>query len=303
MSNRPAFTTTRGTDFPAHFAWGAATSAYQVEGACDEGGRGPSIWDMFSRQPGKVYNDETGDTACDHYHRFRSDVKLMGALGLKAYRFSISWSRILPSGEGAVNEEGLAFYDQLVDELLANGIEPWPTLYHWDLPYKLHLRGGWTNPKIPGWFADYTKVVVDRLSDRVANWMTINEPQCFIDLGYSAGKHAPGLQFGTTEVLRAAHHALLAHGRAVQVIRSHAKRPPRIGWAPCGMVSYPATHKPEDVEAARRATFAMNKDGSRWNNSWWYDPVYLGHYPEDGLEIYGSQLPSFPSSDFDIIHS
>lgn len=289
-----------GAGFPVDFAWGAATSAYQIEGGWEADGRGASIWDTFCRQPGRIMRGDAGDKACDHYGRYREDAAIMEEIGLRAYRFSISWPRVLPSGTGRVNEAGIAFYDRLVDELLARGIDPWVTLYHWDLPYDLFLRGGWLNPEIPRWFAEYASVVVDRLSDRVTNWLTLNEPQCFIDLGYGEGKHAPGLRLGTTEVLLAAHHSLLAHGRAVQAIRAGAKSPAKVGWAPCGMVSYPATERAEDVAAAKRATLGMSGP-SLWNNAWWYEPVYRGRYPEEGLQIYGKQLPRFGSGDLEII--
>ncbi len=290
----------RMSSFSKYFAWGAAAAAYQIEGAWNEGGRAPSIWDMFSQQPGKVQGGETGNTACDHYHRYQEDIRLMSLIGLKAYRLSISWSRVLPAGTGSVNEEGIGFYDRLVDELMTHGIEPWVTLYHWDLPYELHLRGGWLNPEMPKWFADYTAVVVDRLSDRVRHWITLNEPQCYIDLGYSCGKHAPGLQMGMREVLTAAHHSLMAHGTAVQTLRAHAKKPSQVGWAPCGIIYYPATTNSEDIEAARQATLGMNGT-SLWNNAWWYEPVYHGHYPEEGLRAYGKDLPRFASKDFETI--
>ena len=166
--------------FPKDFAWGVATSAYQIEGAAYEDGKGLSIWDVYCTQPGRVYEGHTGEVACDHYHRYLEDVKLMKEMWIKAYRFSISWPRVLPKGIGEVNEKGLAFYDKLVDALVEAGITPYVTLFHWDLPYELHKRGGWMNPDSPKWFAEYTKVVVERLSDRVKHFMTFNEPQCFI---------------------------------------------------------------------------------------------------------------------------
>ncbi len=194
---------------------------------------------MFCRMPGRVYHGDSGEIACDHYNRYKEDVALMKKLGLKAYRLSISWSRILPEGTGRINEEGLAFYDALIDELLAAGITPWVTLYHWDLPYALFLRGGWLNPSSPLWFEDYAKVVIDRLSDRVSHWFTINEPQVFLQMGMVDGTHAPGLQLDWPEALRAAHNVLLAHGRAVRVIRERAKTT-GAGWlCPGGWILYP----------------------------------------------------------------
>ena len=294
--------TTNSQKFPPNFTWGAAAAAYQIEGAWDEDGKGLSIWDVFCQHPGRIWEGNDGRVACDHYHRYKEDVALMRQIGLQAYRLSISWPRILPNGTGSVNKAGLDFYDRLIDELLAHGIAPWVTLYHWDLPHDLFVRGGWLNPKISGWFADYTAVVVDRLSDRVTHWMTLNEPQCFIGLGHVEAHacHAPGLKLGMTEALQAAHHCLMAHGRAVQVIRDRAKLTPQVGWAPVGVPHCPATDSPEDIAAAYKAMSAVNpKDiGS---NRWWGDPVILGHYPEEGLRAYGNLLPKFDQADFQII--
>jgi len=292
------------TGFPKDFAWGAATASYQIEGGWNEGGRGLSVWDMCCRQPGFVYEGHTGDTACDHYNRWQEDIGLMKEIGLKAYRLSLAWPRILPEGTGKVNEEGLAFYDRLVDGLLEANIEPWVTLFHWDFPYDLFLRGGWFNKASPSWFEDYTRVVVDRLSDRVSHWMTLNEPQVFIGLGHDAGFHAPGLKYGMTEVLLAGHHALLAHGRAVSVIREHARKAPSIGWAPVGAVAMPPTESPEDIEAARTVMMGMDPGGGPtkvWSNTWWGDPVVLGQYPEDGLELFGKQVPAYTEAEMQLI--
>ena len=287
--------------FPSTFIWGAGSSSYQIEGGAQVDGRGPSIWDTFCQRPGAVHHGETGGVACDHYHRMQSDVALMRTMGLRAYRFSVAWPRVLPEGTGSVSAAGLGFYDRLVDELLSVGIEPWVTLYHWDLPQALFDRGGWLNPEIPRWFADYTAAVVDRLSDRVGHWITINEPQIFIGLGYNEGKHAPGLKLATAEQLRAAHQALLAHGRAVQVIRGRAKTTPRVGWAPIGRVEYPAEETPEEIEAARRLTFAITEKGF-WNNAWFGDPACLGRYPEDALRLYGADAPTVAPGEMETIH-
>lgn len=286
--------------FPEGFTWGAAAASYQIEGGWNEDGKGLSVWDMFTRQKGRVWEEHSGNIACDHYHRYQQDVALMRQIGLDAYRMSISWPRVLPSGLGRVNEAGFAFYDRLVDELLENGIRPWVTLFHWDFPHELFLRGGWLNPDSPKWFAEYTATVVDRLSDRVSHWMTLNEPQCFVGLGHLAGEHAPGLKLGMHEVLLATHHVLLAHGMGVQTIRAHAKSKPVVGWAPVGSFYYPVTESPEDIEAARITTFNVYA-GSVWNNAWFADPVVFGHYPEDGLKVYGSAVPKVKSSDFDTI--
>lgn len=287
--------------FPTGFVWGAASSAYQIEGAPEADGKGPSIWDTFCRKAGAVSGGQTGNAACDHYHRWRDDVRLMQGLGLHAYRFSISWPRIIPEGVGPINAGGLDFYDSLVDGLLDAGIEPWATLFHWDYPYALQCRGGWLNPDSPRWFADYTRAVVDRLSDRVTRWMTINEPQIYIGLGHGDGTHAPGLRLGLQDRLLASHHTLLAHGMSVQTIRSHAKRPPVIGWAPCGRIEYPSVETAANIDAARRSTFSITAPDS-WNNTWFADPVCLGRYPEDGLRLYGAAAPRVRAGEMETIH-
>lgn len=286
--------------FPKDFAWGVATASYQIEGAAQEDGRGAAVWDMFCRKPGAIHNGHTGDVACDHYHRYPEDVNIMRGLGLRAYRMSLSWSRVIPDGVGAVNPKGLEFYDRLVDSLLAANITPYITLFHWDYPYELYCRGGWLNPESPDWFAEYTKVVVAKLSDRVHHWMTVNEPQCFIGLGHQVGVHAPGDKLAPAEVLKAAHHALLAHGKAVQTIRAHAKSPCQVGFAPVGMVSIPASERAEDIQAARQNMFSVtNKD--MWNNTWWMEPVYAGRYPEDGLRLFGEDAPQIRPGDMETI--
>jgi beta-glucosidase len=300
QSTTPRITSTTSA-YPADFTWGAATSSYQIEGAAGVDGRRPSVWDMLCQRPGRVWEGQNGDVACDHYHRFREDVALMKQLGLKAYRFSIAWPRVIPTGTGTVNEKGLAFYDQLVDALLEAGITPWVTLFHWDYPRDLYQQGGWLNPQSPAWFADYARVVVDRLSDRVQHWMTHNEPQCFIGLGLHTGEHAPGDRLGLAEVLQAAHHAMLGHGLAVQVIREHAKRPAQVGWAHTGDIPYPATNSADDVAAAREAWAAVPPD-SIWSHTWWNDPLFLGHYPENGLRAYGRSVPKYTASDLATIH-
>jgi len=286
--------------FPDRFVWGAAAASYQVEGAVHEDGRGPSVWDVFCHTPGKIWRDENADVACDHYHRYREDVALMKEIGLRAYRFSVAWPRVLPEGTGQTNDAGLAFYDRLVDALLENGITPWVTLFHWDYPLALHHRGGWLNPASVDWFADYTRVVVDRLSDRVAHWMTLNEPQCFVGLGYGTGSHAPGLQLPLAEQLLAVHHVLLAHGRGVQVIRERARAKPSVGWAPVGVSRFPATDRAEDVQAARTATQEVG-EATLWDNAWFGDPVVLGRYPESGLRHYGAAAPKATAADFRIM--
>lgn len=286
--------------FPDRFSWGVATASYQIEGAAFEGGRGQSVWDMMCRKPGAVKEGATGDVACDHYHRFRDDIALMKELGVNAYRFSLAWPRILPSGECDVKAEGIAFYDRLIDALLEAGITPWATLYHWDMPLDLYRKGGWLNPDSPKWFGDYAQVVTRAFGDRVAHWMTQNEPQVFIGLGLWEGVHAPGDKLRWAEVLQATHNSLLGHGYATQAIRAHAKKTPRIGIAPACNVGIPATDDPKDIEAARQATFWV-KEKSTWQLSWWLDPIFLGQYPADGLELYKDELPEMGPDDLKII--
>lgn len=289
--------------FPKNFTWGAATASYQVEGAAEADGRGPSIWDRFCRKPGAVYDGHTGDIACDHYHRMEADVALMREIGLQAYRFSIAWPRILPEGTGAINEAGLAFYDRLVDQLLEAGIQPWMTLYHWDLPLALYHRGGWLNPASPDWFAAYADAVVQRLGDRVNRWMTFNEPQIFIGHGLEKGIHAPGDKLALPEQLLAGKHVLLAHGRACQSIRAHATAPDcQIGWAPAiGGLGPDDPENPESVAAAKEALFQVNESPVN-GVSWWSDPVMFGRFPESMPDSVRAAMPTFSEQDFATIH-
>jgi beta-glucosidase len=276
--------------FPAGFLWGAATSAYQIEGAPLADGAGQSIWDRFTHTPGNVVRDETGDVACDHYHRYRDDVALMAQLGLTAYRFSISWSRVLPSGRGSVNAAGLDFYSRLVDELLAQGIEPNATLYHWDLPAALHDRGGWVNPDVAGWFGDYTELMARRLGDRVRMWSTLNEPWVVVDAGYLHGVHAPG-QRSAYDAVRAAHNLLRAHGTAVQAYRANADG--RIGIVVNLEPKVAATDSEQDREATVRADAYMNR--------FYLDPVLRGSYPPELAEIFGDAWPEIDDVDMTLI--
>jgi len=287
--------------FPHGFAWGAATSAYQIEGAAATDGRGPSIWDMFCRRPGAVWQRQHGDTACDHYHRYRGDISLMQALGLQAYRFSIAWPRVLPEGRGAVNSAGLDFYDRLVDELLQARITPYATLYHWDYPLALHQQGGWLQPESSDWFARYAATVVDRLSDRVRHWLTLNEPQIFVGKGYQEGCHAPGERLPFAQVLTVGHHVLLAHGKAVQAIRSRARRPAVVGCALApDRVAVPASEAPQDIQAARQVFLGITRRDC-YNTTWWADPLAAGSYPRDGLRLFGEDVPAMGSDDLQVI--
>ena len=286
--------------FPKDFVWGAATSSYQIEGAPFAHGGGQSVWDMLGRQAGRIAGGDTGDVACDHFHRYREDVDLMSAIGLQAYRFSISWPRVLPTGVGKVSEEGLDFYSKLVDALLEKNITPWLTLFHWDYPYELYCRGGWLNRDSADWFAEYTALIADRLSDRVSHWSTLNEPQVYIGQGHQQGTHAPGLKMGFAEVLRAAHHTLLAHGKAVQVIRARAKKDPFISASNTGNFFIPDTDLEQDIEAARARNFAI-LEKNVFNNTWFSDPMVLGQYPSDGVELFATDMPDIQSGDLETI--
>jgi beta-glucosidase len=288
-------------EFPPDFLWGAATAAYQVEGAHDVDGKGPSIWDMMVRKEGAIPNGVTGDIACDHYNRMKEDVAMMKEMGLKAYRFSVSWPRILPEGTGEVNQKGLDFYSALVDELIAAGIEPCVTLYHWDLPLALHHRGGWMNREIAEWFADYATIVGRALGDRVKWWITINEPSVFTVCGYVLGNHAPGVKLSVTEALRCLHNVLLAHGKGTMALRAACLQTVKIGMSPAGNSKIPDTETPENIEAARRSLFTVAGQ-TMWDMALVMDPVHLGKYPEDGPAAFGSKWHNPSEEDLKIIH-
>lgn len=287
--------------FQDNFMWGTASAAYQVEGAYQEDGKGLNIWDAYTQESGHVAHGENGNVACDHYHHFKDDVKMMKEMGIKNYRFSISWSRVLPNGTGEVNEKGLQFYSDLVDELLANGIEPLVTLFHWDYPLALHQKGGWLNRESSDWFAEYTKVIVDALSDRVKYWMTINEPQVFIGCGYAIGKFAPFEVHQAKDLTRMTHNVLLSHGKAVQVIRRYAKQKPIVGFAFATPCCTPTANTPEAIAEAKRKSFAFTKDRFPFELSWWADPIFFGKYPEDAYQILGSDMPEVLEGDMEII--
>ncbi len=253
MSSSP-----RRPGFPDGFLWGTATSAYQVEGAAFEDGRGVSIWDVFSREGGKTADGGTGDISVDHFHRYKEDIALMKAMGAGAYRFSIAWPRIFPDGRGTLNPKGFDFYDRLVDALLAEGIEPYATLYHWDLPQKLQTLGGWEQRDTADAFADYAAVVAAKLSDRVKNFFTLNEILTFVEQGYDDGRFAPGLKLPLDRVIQVRHHAVLAHGLAVQAIRANAKPGTRVGPAENIATAVPAIETEDNIRAAERVTRELN---------------------------------------------
>ncbi|HEY0752835.1 MAG TPA: GH1 family beta-glucosidase [Ktedonobacteraceae bacterium] len=277
--------------FPANFVWGAATASYQVEGAASEDGRGPSIWDWFSATPGKVYQGDTGDVTIDQYHRYPEDIMLAKGLGLGAYRFSVSWSRVLPQGTGAVNEAGLDYYDRLVDTLLAHGVKPVTTLYHWDLPLALYQQGGWINRDTAYAYADYAEIVAQRLGDRVGMWQTHNEPWCVAYLGYGIGEHAPGHQEWPV-VGTVAHHLLLSHGLALPRIRAHIQPDAQIGITLNFTPGYGADNQAitlARVEQARR------------EDRWFTDPLFRGVYPAGLFADLNTDPPPIKEGDMEII--
>lgn len=266
--------------FPADFIWGVASAAYQIEGGATEDGRGPSVWDVFSHTPGKTFDSHTGDIACDSFHRFPDDLQALKDLGVKNYRFGISWTRIYPDGR-TLNERGFAYYDMVVDLLLKNGITPWITLFHWDTPQALEAEGGWQNRKTAELLSQYAETVATHFRGRVSNYFTINEPQCFIGLGYETGWHAPGQSLNGEALFSCWHNAMLAHGLMVQAIR-RADPAALIGVASTGLVCIPHTQDERDLFAAREAMFSFARftDFTLFSHSAFLDPVLLGRYPE-----------------------
>jgi beta-glucosidase len=281
--------------FPEGFLWGSATASYQVEGAAKEDGRGPSIWDTFSHIPGKTANGDTGDVADDFYHRYPEDIAMMKDMGLKSFRFSVSWTRVFPTGTGTPNPKGLDFYHRLVDTLLEAGIAPYCTLFHWDLPQTLEDRGGWQNRQTAVDFAEYAGYVAKRLSDRVQHFMTLNEMSSFVDLGYGKGIHAPGLKVGRKALAQVAHHAVLAHGLGVQAIRANAKPGTQVGLADNATACTPVFEAPEHVAAARTA---MREENARFLTA-----VMEGRYTDLYLKRLGADAPTFTEADMRAIHS
>jgi beta-galactosidase len=280
--------------FPTNFIWGAATSSYQIEGAAAEDGKGPSIWDAFSSIPGKIHNADTGEVACDHYHRFREDIQLMKNMGIKAYRFSIAWPRVMPTGRGEVNEAGIQFYSDLIDALLAAGITPWVTLYHWDLPLALQLEeDGWLGHSIVDHFEAYADLCFERFGDRVKNWITLNEPWVIAILGYGQGRFAPG-RVSHSEPYLAGHHLILSHARAVQLYREkYSHQNGQIGITNNCDWREPLTDSPKDIAAAERAL--------EFFLAWFADPIYKGDYPASMQERLGDRLPKFTPAEKELI--
>ena len=297
--------------FPDNFVWGAGTSAMQIEGSLLAGGGGPSIWEPFLKTHAAAVKDHsTNIVADDSYHRWADDVALLQQLKLGAYRFSISWPRVLPGGTGSVNQKGLEYYDRLIDALLAAKVTPYVTIFHFDYPEALEKRGGWLNPDSSSWFADYAKLLSTRFSDRVTHWLTINEPNIFWSLSAELGMMPPARKHTPLELVTGANNILLAHGKAVQAVRAAATQPVEMSLPFAGILKLPATNSEADVDAARAASFQVEKTAlapgmpgaSFLNAAWWLDPIYLGHYPEQGLQFFGSAAKSLSAADMDIIH-
>jgi beta-glucosidase len=278
--------------FPSNFLWGAATAAYQIEGAWNEDGKGESIWDRFSHTPGKIINGDTGNVACDHYHRYPEDIALMRQIGLKAYRFSVSWPRVLPAGFGRINPGGLDFYDRLVDALLAVNIEPFITLHHWDLPQVLYDSGGWINRDNLPYFADYAAVLVKRLGDRIQRWTTFNEPEVIAEAGYGHGEHAPGLKNDWNMAYQVDHNLMVAHGLAVQAIRA-INSSLEVGIVLSQWNVEPASNNPADIAAAN---LTWNSRGTTFLH-----PIFCGHYHPMTVDALGGEFPKIKSGDMALI--
>ena len=282
--------------FPDSFLWGCATAAYQIEGAAAQDGRKPSVWDAWSHMPGKTANGDTGDIACDHYHLYKQDVQLLKSLGVKTYRFSVAWPRVVPDGSGPANEKGLAFYDRLVDELLSNGIQPFATLYHWDLPQALEARyGGWESSETSKAFSEYAGLVAKRLSDRVSHFFTVNEFVCFTDQGYGSGIKAPGRKLPESTVNQVRHHAVLAHGLAVQAIRAAAKPGTKVGLAENARICVPVIESPPHIGAASKAMRALNAP--------FLTAILEGKYADAYLLAAGRNAPRFTADEMRAIAS
>jgi len=286
--------------FCKDFLWGAASAAHQIEGAYLEDGKGMGIWDTFEQETGYIIRNENGNVACDHYHRYREDIAIMKELGLKSYRFSVSWPRVMPEGYGTVNEKGLQFYIDLVNELTEAGIEPMVTLFHWNLPTAIYELGGWENPQVVDWFEQYTDVVTTALGKKVKYWMTFNEPQLFIGAGLNAGVFAPFEKKSTEALMRISKNVYLAHGKAVRIIRKNCQNS-IVGMAPTGEIVIPRDMNAESIERARKLSFSMKKESFTSSITWWSDPVFFGKIPEDAQAIFGECLPVLTEEEWEIV--
>ncbi len=289
--------------FPKDFVWGAASSAYQVEGTDPEDGRGRCVWDTYTDEK-RTADGHDAQKSCDHMHHYKEDFRLMAQLGIKHYRFSVSWSRIMPEGRGRVNQKAIDMYRDMIMTMKENGITPYLTMFHWETPQELEYKGGWLNPEIVDDFAEYAKVIAENFTDICDYFITLNEPECFTGLGYSSGVHAPGKKLALKDTFRIVHNALKAHGRAVINLRKYAKKEIKIGYAPTCTVAIPCTESAADIEAARKVYFGLNdpNPGWTWNVAWFSDPVFLGHYPEEGLKKYKDYLPEITEEDMQLIH-
>ena len=287
--------------FPKGFIWGAASSAYQTEGAFDEDGKGSSVWDDFCRIPGVIHAGHDGRVACDTYHQYPQDVRLMKQMGLTAYRFSVSWPRVLPEGRGHINEKGLAFYDKLVDLLLENGITPYLTLHHWDLPSALQREGGWLNRDTCAAFAEFAGVIAKHFNGRVRHYITLNEPQCVVLLGHALGINAPGLRLPERGLLLVMHHLMLAHGMAAKALRCNSGETLQVGIASTGRLCYPMEDTAENNRAAAKASFLLRTDNWMFNHSWCLDAAVLGQYPKDAPDFFRTFADRVSASDWDVI--
>lgn len=288
--------------FPKDFVWGVACASYQCEGAWNEDGKGRNIWDDFCHDItyNNIKNRDSGDIACDSYHRFREDIALMKAHNVKAYRFSISWARVIPDGDGAVNEKGLKFYDDLVEELLKSGIEPWITLYHWDLPSALQDKGGWLNRDIVKAFGRYASIIAERFKGRVTKYMTINEPQCVAQLGYLTGVHAPGWKLSEEKVAQVYHHICLAHSEAQRAIKSICGNDVLVGAVPCGALAYPEKNTPENIEASYHASFDLK---AGWNFNIFLDSLILHRYDDSASDGYKRFAATIDPHDWELMET
>ena len=289
--------------FRDDFVWGVASSAYQVEGTDPQDGRGKTVWDTFTEE-GRVFEGQDAYTSCDQMHLYKKDYALMKNLGIRAYRFSLNWARILPEGTGKVNQKAIDLYRDMILTMKQNGITPYITLFHWEFPAALYEKGGWLNPDVVDWFGEYAKVVAEKFSDLCEYFITINEPQCVVGLGHLSGVHAPGVKCTVKETFQIAHNLLKAHGRAVIELRKHAGREIKVGFAPTGGVAYPYTDSEADIAAAKKVYFGFYNpmDNWTWNVSWFSDPVFLGHYPKEGLEKFKEYLPEITEEDMQLIH-
>lgn len=284
--------------FREDFLWGVSTAAVQIEGAWNADGKGPSIWDALHK--GHIDRNENSEIAADFYHRYKEDVAIMKELGLKHFRFSISWPRVLPNGIGKVNQAGLDYYSDLIDELLAAGIEPLATLYHWDFPYELYKKGGWKNDESSNWFEEYTKVVVDALGDRVRYWLTFNEPQMFMFLGHTIGVHAPFEHACEDELLTMSKNILLSHGKAVKIIRDALGSRAQIGFSPTGDCSAPKSNTEAAINQAFEDSLHLGYMFV-YSNTWWCDPIFFGKFPQEAYERFGDKMISFTDEEFALV--